>query len=88
MIAAIINIVGGGLQTGSVHIGMFIVARFITGFSAGKLSDVKRSPQTDILSYVCHTGAYLHCRGCSSSYTRTARWPAWYVLSLLPNWHF
>lgn len=35
LVAALINIVGGALQTGSVHIGMFIVARFVTGFAAG-----------------------------------------------------
>jgi MFS family permease len=36
--AAAINIVGGALQTGSVHIGMFIAARFITGFAGGMFS--------------------------------------------------
>lgn len=35
IVAAIINIVGGALQAGSIHVGMFIVARFITGFAAG-----------------------------------------------------
>lgn len=35
VIAALINIIGGALQTGSVHIGMFILARFITGFAGG-----------------------------------------------------
>ncbi|EXJ93636.1 hypothetical protein A1O1_02028 [Capronia coronata CBS 617.96] len=35
--AAVINIVGGALQAGSVHVGMFIVARFITGFAAAML---------------------------------------------------
>ncbi|CAK7213055.1 hypothetical protein SEUCBS140593_001718 [Sporothrix eucalyptigena] len=34
MVAALINVVGGALQAGSVHIGMFIAARFITGFSS------------------------------------------------------
>ncbi|RDW68215.1 hypothetical protein BP5796_08872 [Coleophoma crateriformis] len=34
IVAAIINIVGGALQAGSVNIGMFIAARFITGFAA------------------------------------------------------
>lgn len=38
LLAAIINVIGGALQAGSVHIGMFIVARFITGFAAGKLT--------------------------------------------------
>ncbi|BCS26797.1 uncharacterized protein APUU_51508S [Aspergillus puulaauensis] len=37
LVAALINIVGGALQTGSVHIGMFIVARFVTGFAAAML---------------------------------------------------
>lgn len=36
ILAAIINIVGGALQTGSVHIAMFAVARFVTGFAAGR----------------------------------------------------
>ncbi|KAF4631073.1 hypothetical protein G7Y89_g7062 [Cudoniella acicularis] len=34
VVAAIINIVGGALSAGSVQIGMFIVARFVTGFAA------------------------------------------------------
>ncbi|CAK7216525.1 hypothetical protein SCUCBS95973_002830 [Sporothrix curviconia] len=33
VVAAVINIIGGALQCGSVHIGMSIAARFITGFS-------------------------------------------------------
>ncbi|KAF2793029.1 general substrate transporter [Melanomma pulvis-pyrius CBS 109.77] len=33
LIAAFINIIGGALQAGSVHVAMFIVARFVTGFS-------------------------------------------------------
>jgi MFS family permease len=36
MLAAVVNIVGGALQAGSVHIGMFIAARFVTGFAAGR----------------------------------------------------
>ncbi len=35
LIAAAINIVGGALQAGSVHVGMFIAARFVTGFAGG-----------------------------------------------------
>ncbi|TPX13575.1 uncharacterized protein E0L32_006046 [Thyridium curvatum] len=34
MLAAFINIIGGALQTGSVHVAMFIVARMVTGFSS------------------------------------------------------
>ncbi|PVH71473.1 general substrate transporter [Cadophora sp. DSE1049] len=34
IVAAIINIIGGALQAGSVHVGMFIAARCITGFAA------------------------------------------------------
>ncbi|KAJ3541040.1 hypothetical protein NM208_g4787 [Fusarium decemcellulare] len=34
IIAAIINIVGGALQAGSVHIAMFLTARALTGISA------------------------------------------------------
>ncbi len=36
VVAAIINVLGGALQTGSVHVGMFITARFITGFAGGE----------------------------------------------------
>ena len=36
VLAAIINIVGGALQAASVHVGMFIAARAITGFAAGQ----------------------------------------------------
>jgi MFS family permease len=35
IIAAIINCIGGGLQTGSVNPAMFIVGRFVSGFAAG-----------------------------------------------------
>lgn len=34
-ITTILCIVGGALQAGSVHIAMFLVARFITGFGVG-----------------------------------------------------
>lgn len=37
LVAALINMIGGALQAGSVHIAMFVVARFITGFAAGEL---------------------------------------------------
>lgn len=40
VIAAFINIIGGALQTGSVHIGMFIAARFVTGFSGGMYQSI------------------------------------------------
>ncbi|KAL4780340.1 major facilitator superfamily domain-containing protein [Aspergillus varians] len=36
-IATVVAIVGGALQAGSVHIAMFLVARFITGFGIGGL---------------------------------------------------
>lgn len=35
MVACVVNVVGGAIQTGSVHVGMFIIGRFITGFAAG-----------------------------------------------------
>lgn len=35
-IACVFSIVGGGLQAGSVNIGMYIVMRFITGVGIGK----------------------------------------------------
>ncbi|KAK4948022.1 hypothetical protein LTR10_013076 [Elasticomyces elasticus] len=37
LIGNLINIVGGALQAGSAHIGMFIAARFITGFSGAMI---------------------------------------------------
>lgn len=38
-VAACICVVGGALQAGSVHIGMFIAARFITGLAIGECRD-------------------------------------------------
>ncbi|KAK5057651.1 hypothetical protein LTR84_011652 [Exophiala bonariae] len=35
--ASAITVVGGALQTGSVHVGMFMAARFITGLGIGAL---------------------------------------------------
>ncbi len=34
--AAIVCVVGGALQTGSAHVGMFMAARFITGLGIGR----------------------------------------------------
>ncbi|KAF3395419.1 Sugar transporter STL1 [Talaromyces pinophilus] len=34
-ITTIITLIGGALQTGSVHVGMFLVGRFVSGFGAG-----------------------------------------------------
>lgn len=36
-IATVVAVIGGALQAGSVHIAMFLVARFITGFGIGGL---------------------------------------------------
>lgn len=49
ILAAIINLLGAGLQTGSVHIGMFIAARFVTGFSAGKSSNFEEQPKQHLM---------------------------------------
>ena len=38
VVAAVVNIVGGALQAGSAHVGMFLAARFITGFAAGEIT--------------------------------------------------
>lgn len=35
-VASVIGVVGGALQAGSVHIAMYLVARFITGIAVGK----------------------------------------------------
>lgn len=35
-IGAIVSVIGGALQAGSVNIGMYITMRFITGFGIGK----------------------------------------------------
>jgi MFS family permease len=37
-ISALLCVVGGGLQAGSVHIAMFMVARLLVGCGAGTLS--------------------------------------------------
>jgi MFS family permease len=36
LIAALVTVVGGALQAGSVHIAMYLVFRFITGIGVGK----------------------------------------------------
>lgn len=36
LVAAIASLIGGGLQAGSVSIGMYIAMRFITGLGIGK----------------------------------------------------
>lgn len=35
-IGALICLIGGALQAGSVHVGMFLVARLLTGYGVGK----------------------------------------------------
>lgn len=35
--ASVICVIGGALQAGSVHMAMYLVARFITGFAVGAL---------------------------------------------------
>jgi MFS family permease len=35
VVATVISLVGGALQAGSVHIAMFLVARFVTGVGVG-----------------------------------------------------
>jgi MFS family permease len=47
-IACCICVVGGALQTGSVHVAMFITARLLTGLAIGKFE--KR--HVDITSFV------------------------------------
>lgn len=37
LLYSVITLIGGALQAGSVHIGMFLVMRFITGFGIGAL---------------------------------------------------
>ncbi|KAL2205945.1 general substrate transporter [Sarocladium strictum] len=36
-VASLLAIIGGGLQAGSVHLAMYLVARFMTGFAIGGL---------------------------------------------------
>lgn len=43
LIATVINIIGGALQAGSINIGMFIAARFITGFAGGMYIEIIQS---------------------------------------------
>ena len=37
LLYSVITVIGGALQAGSVHIGMFLVMRFVTGFGIGAL---------------------------------------------------
>ncbi|KAH8692581.1 general substrate transporter [Talaromyces proteolyticus] len=47
-ITAIITLIGGALQTGSVHVGMFLVGRFVSGFGAGMLITVVPVFQSEV----------------------------------------
>jgi MFS family permease len=84
IVAAIINIIGGALQTGSVHIGMFIAARFITGFAAGRsrrlFASERPAPLTASYSYVRFNGSAIHCRSGTTCSQRPACWPARFVI--------
>jgi MFS family permease len=42
LVAAIVTIIGGALQSGSVNIGMYITMRFVTGLGIGKISRSSR----------------------------------------------
>ncbi|KIW36469.1 uncharacterized protein PV06_11284 [Exophiala oligosperma] len=48
MAAALLTIIGGGLQSGSVHIAMYIVARLITGIAVGALLTLVPLYQSEI----------------------------------------
>ncbi|KAK9382852.1 general substrate transporter [Kockiozyma suomiensis] len=37
MLGSLLCVIGGALQAGSVHVGMFIAVRFVTGFGVGQL---------------------------------------------------
>lgn len=62
IVAAIVNLIGGALQTGSINLGMFIAARFITGFAAGMyLSSLISWTRLNVLcSNVRNRGSDLH----------------------------
>jgi hypothetical protein len=80
LIACIFSIVGGGLQAGSVNIGMYIVMRFITGIGIGK----RRCLLMRVL-FTAHvlcrcTGdlsSPLSKRDCTTSYQGTSGGDAW-----------
>ena len=42
VVATIVTLIGCILQTASVHVAMFLVARFVTGLGAGELSNHTR----------------------------------------------
>ena len=64
VLAAVINIIGGALQTGSVHVGMFIAARFITGFAGGQKTFHHHARLLEAyfeISHVRYLSPYIYC---------------------------
>ena len=53
-VACIFGIVGGALQAGSVHIAMYLVARFITGIAVGRSKHMLEPYSADV-----HSGALV-----------------------------
>lgn len=80
LIACIFSIVGGGLQAGSVNIGMYIVMRFITGIGIGKriCCCLQALLTTHVLyRWTSDLSPSLSKRDCATSDQRTARGDAW-----------
>jgi MFS family permease len=49
-LGSLLATIGGGLQSGSVHIGMFLISRFISGFGIGNLVIIVPLWQSEVSS--------------------------------------
>lgn len=87
-IASVACIVGGALQTGSVHVAMFMVARFISGLGIG--AHLVRYCSCRLVVHFandswthsrcpCHFDSFMAERGCTAQDPRVPCGSAWYA---------
>lgn len=50
-VSCVVSIIGGALQTGSIHIAMFLVSRFIAGWGVGMMSVLIPVFQSEICTF-------------------------------------
>lgn len=79
LVAAILTVVGGALQAGSVNIGMYIAMRAITGMGIGKKPSSVRLKRRILTANRCpgDFGAPLPERNCTTKDPRPPSWYAW-----------
>lgn len=83
-IASCLCVIGGALQAGSAHVGMFIAARCLTGIGIGKYRNAqarRREPGRITFFYrrFGNPGSVVPERNGTSPVSRPSSWSPWYV---------